>query len=230
MAFIETPKTISLVNFRKSVMGSWINFLQNDISITTKTFPPDGKALRVVPLYMPDSEEGFGMPVVVIHRLKEEFVSARLGNYYETIQQIVDGEEKITTVSAYRLNGMYQFDLLTRDLPSQFDLTGYLDNKFIGSDKYDDVGNVMSGVKGTDRISFMVKDLSKRTTLADTVDNLPDTDIHVIWRPYEVKMVESFPPQKEIEQVSYTVEFWCDMWYAEHDDQIVSISVSETRM
>lgn len=229
MVFTETPKTLALTHFRQSVFGSWIHFLQNDPIIKNQKFQPNDQSLVVTPMYLPDREVHLALPTVIVHRLEEEFETARINNTFQIFNQIVDGEEKQTRVYALRLCGTYQFDVLSRDLPTQFKITGYLDNKFQGTDKYNEAGVQLPGVKINTVKSFMVKDLSQRTTLDQDIDTLPDTDVRVMWRPMKVKSKESIGFEKEMEQFTYTVEWWCDLWYYENDDIITSIKVTETR-
>lgn len=229
MEFTATPKTLSLANFRQSLFGSWIHFLKNDPSIKDLKFQPNNKPLTVTPKYLPDRELELEMPSIVIHRMEERFEKARIGNVFQKFNQTIEGIDYETTVYSIRLCGTYQFDLITRDLPTQFLLTGYLDNKFMGSDKTDELGNIRTGVKVNSVKAFMVKDFSKRTSLQQDIDTLPDTDIYVMWRPHTVEAKETGGFEKELEQYSYTISFWCDLWYSENDDIITSIKVSESR-
>lgn len=224
------PITVSLDTFRQSLIGSWIVFLERDPLIASQTFQPDGKALSVVMHFSPDREVDLSLPSIIIQRLGETFGASRTGNYFTSIKQNISGEDVETSVYAYRLSGIYQFDVLTRDLDSQFKITSYLDRKFWGNDTEDDQGDARTGVKKPGIKFFRVKDFSQRDTLQDDPTLLPDTDVCVYWRPHkDIKFVESNGFNTEFEQVSYTVEFWCDLWYTEHDQVITSIIVDETR-
>lgn len=230
MRFTETPKTMALASFRQSVFGNWIHYLQNDPAIKDIKFQPNNQKLIVTPLYLPDRDQHLPMPSIIIHRLEENFEYARMNNVFGKIKQTINGIDKETTVSAIRLRCSYQFDVFCRDLPTQFQITGYMDNKLMGGDKYDEDLNIREGVKTNSVKSFMVKDISKRTSLTQSLDDLPDTDVFVLWRPTSVQTRESIASEKELEQFSYTVDFWCDLWYSENDDTISSINVSETRI
>lgn len=224
------PTTFSLDLFRQNILGNWIIFLEKDPAISDVTFQPDGKTLSVLPAKLPDREIDFALPSIIITRLAETIKPSRIGNYHTSIVRDVEGDQVETSVYAYRMNCMYQFDVITRDLASQFVITSFFDKKLLGKDVIDDYDEIRIGVKRTNTTSFALRDLSQRTSYTDDVLLLPETDVRVYWKPQrDIKSVETTAFNTEFEQMSYTIEFWCDLWYTEDDKIITNIIVEESR-
>lgn len=207
------PETIALDEFRKSLLGTWILWLQNDPVISSKTYPPNNATLVVQPSWKPDREVDMSIPCLTISRLQENFKSGPIGNYMTGIITGTPGDEEFNEIYCQRMIGTYQFDLLTRDLYSQWDIASYLDTKFQNT-----TGNASTK-------SFRVKDFGQRTGMG--ID-IPDSDVRVCWRPWrDVSVTESSPFNMEFEQLSYTIAFWCDLWYTKTDKIITNIEITE---
>ena len=57
--------------------------------------------------------------------------------------------------------------------------------------------------------------------------NIPDTDVRVWWKPWkDVKVTETTPFETEFEQLSYTINFWCDLYYIKTNEIITNIKVT----
>lgn len=207
------PTTIPLNKFRESLLGSWILWLESDTDISTKIFPPDNNHLKVVSAWNPDREEDFDVPSIVIHRLQENFKSGSVGGYMTKINTGTPSlDEEEHRIYSNRMIGMYQFDVITRDLFSQWTICSYLDKKFSGEGR--------NSLKG-----FKVLDFNQREGMGK---DIPETDVRVLWKPWkDVSMVETAPTNTEFKQVSYTVAFWSDLWYASTEEVITNIKIIE---
>lgn len=230
-SFLPTtePVTISLDQFRTSLLSSWIVFLENDPSISSVHFPPDNRTLKVVPNMPIDREEDYDVPSFVITIIDEDIVAGRVGNFFTNIYTEKEGDEVQMPIYSQRFMCTYQIDIIARDLSDQGKLMGYLDKKLLGPEVIGQWGEVRPGMRNVGIESFYVRDFSKRTSLQQDPLTVPETDVRVYWRSpgnVQVQRIPSFG--NEFSQVSYTVEFWSDLWYTEYDQVITNISVQET--
>lgn len=214
MNFTQEPRTMSLSSFRRSILSCWIDRIQNNPEIADKEFNPDGNKLSVLPAFPTDMEIKFILPCVVVSRITEKMGSGRNASLHGRFNQEVGGDTVESSVYAHRITAKYQFDLYTRDLPSQYEVAGYLDSIFQARDFDGGIGR------------FMVKDVTQRTTLSQPISELPDTDVYVYWRGYkDVDTMEIKRQVEGFEQLTYRLEFWSDLWYINNELSITSIDV-----
>jgi hypothetical protein len=171
-----------------------------------------------LPGYQPDREIELDLPSIVIYRLKEDIRSGRLQDEFFSKQVTIQGEEIMRTVYSKRMVCKYQFDLMTRDLNSQFKLSSYLDKKFHG---------VKNNIVPYETISFPIKNFGARINNKE-VDNIPDSDVSIFWRPKNISVAETSAFNTEFEQITYTLDFWADFWYINNDYVITDIQTTFT--